>query len=500
MGIIIRQSLKSAIASYSGVLLGALNIMVLFPKYFEDSQFGLTRVLLAVSTIVAQFAEFGGSNVINRFFPFFRDDRNTLKRFIFWILVVAVSFCAVILFVIYVFRAPILAHYEERGSPLIVDFFGYVFPLTVFILIFGLLESYSRSLLRVALPVFLRDTYVRLFQLAAILLYIFKWVDFNEFMALFAASYGTAMLIILGYVFWLDRHFITPSLSFRKHEMLREITIYGLYSTMTSGVWRTIFQLDIIMLSYLGSADALGGVAVYSIAAYIVILIQLPQRALTQIATPIISSAIKHEQWETVKELYQRVGLNQLVVGIFLALGIWVNLHNLYHFLPKTFHHMDGIVLALLIGKLFDMMTSFNGEIIAYSKHFRFNFWTGILLVALGIVTNLILIPVYGILGAAIATSFTLVVVNMLRIIFIYRKKKVHPFSKEMIIAFPVGLAVLGLYYLTPDLDNVYLNFIARSALVVLVFVPLVFFLKVSKDLNDTGVKIFDRAKSIIGL
>jgi len=495
VGIILRQGFKSTIASYSGVLLGALNIMVLFPKYFDDTEFGVTRVLLAVSTLIAQFAEFGGSNVINRFFPFFRDEREVMKRFIFWVFALALAFYALIAAGIYFFRTPILEHYQMRGSTLMVDFFGYLFPLVCFILIFNLVESYARSLMRVAVPAFLREVYIRLFQLGGIVLFIFKLIDFEQFMILFAASYATAMLAIIGYVFSINRNFITASLSFGKHVMMKEILVYGIFSILTAGVWRAIVQLDILMLSFMDDsyADALTGVAVYSIASYIVTLIQLPQRSLTQISVPIISHSIKTEDWSHVERLYKKVGLNQFVIGVFLFLGIWVNLENLYSFLPAEYHKMDMVIIFLTAGRLFDMATSFNGELIMYSKFYRFNLWSGLLLIITGVATNIVFIPIYGISGAALATAVTIVFINILRTSFIFLKMGFLPFSKKMLAAIAIGIVVLAVHVVIPQLGSVYLNFLVRSALVVLLYVPLLFFLNVSEDINNAILRITGR-------
>ena len=159
---------------------------------------------------------------------------------------------------------------------------------------------------------------------------------------------------------------------------------------------------------------------------------------------------------------------------------------------------MGGIIIVLALARLFDLATSFNGEIIMYSKFFKFNFWSGVLMVVIGIATNLVFIPIYGILGAAIATALTLTFINTIKIIFIYIKMGFLPFNSNMLVALFIGLVVLSVDYLTPELENVYLNLLARSALVVLIFFPLLIGFKVSSDINETIRTMINKLKEVL--
>jgi hypothetical protein len=44
MGIVAKQSIYNSLASYLGILIGAINTIVLFPNVFSADEFGLTRV------------------------------------------------------------------------------------------------------------------------------------------------------------------------------------------------------------------------------------------------------------------------------------------------------------------------------------------------------------------------------------------------------------------------------------------------------------------------
>lgn len=71
--------------------------------------------------------------------------------------------------------------------------------------------------------------------------------------------------------------------------------------------------------------------------------------------------------------------------------------------------------------------------IISFSKYYKFDLYLRIILVGMAVVFNVIFIPVFRITGAAIATGATLIFYNLIKVIFVYIKFRMHPFSVKMI-------------------------------------------------------------------
>ena len=80
MGIVIRQSFWNTIYTYSGLVIGYVNTVLLFPVMLDPEQFGLTRVLISFTLILAQFAQLGIGNTIVRFFPRFFQPQKKLSN------------------------------------------------------------------------------------------------------------------------------------------------------------------------------------------------------------------------------------------------------------------------------------------------------------------------------------------------------------------------------------------------------------------------------------
>jgi len=56
MGTIQKQSTQNTIISYLGIALGYVNIVLLFPNFFNTSEVGLARILIHIAAIYAQFS------------------------------------------------------------------------------------------------------------------------------------------------------------------------------------------------------------------------------------------------------------------------------------------------------------------------------------------------------------------------------------------------------------------------------------------------------------
>ncbi|MCL4483272.1 MAG: oligosaccharide flippase family protein, partial [Bacteroidetes bacterium] len=74
MGIIVKQSVKGTIYVYLGVLLGFITTAILFPRIYSTTEVGLLKIIVAYSTLIAQFGTLGINGATIRLFPFFRTE------------------------------------------------------------------------------------------------------------------------------------------------------------------------------------------------------------------------------------------------------------------------------------------------------------------------------------------------------------------------------------------------------------------------------------------
>jgi O-antigen/teichoic acid export membrane protein len=254
-------------------------------------------------------------------------------------------------------------------------------------------------------------------------------------------------------------------------------------------------KIDSLMIA---AIMGLPSVAIYTTGFYMASVIEVPKKALTSVAMPIISQAFEKKDIKHIHTIYQKTALNQLIIGALLLIGVVINLDNLYALMPRNDIYEAGrwVVIIVGIGKLADMAFGPSSEIVVLSKYFWFNIILIVLLAGTSIVANNILIPVYGINGGAISVAFAVVVFNAAKYFFIMGTLKIQPFTTATAIVFVIAAATVGLNYIIPDFDNIFVDLIVRSAVVTLFYGGAILVTKVSPEINQ----IFRKGLNIVGL
>ena len=93
------------------------------------------------------------------------------------------------------------------------------------------------------------------------------------------------------------------------------------------------------------------------------------------------------------------------------------------------------------------------------------------------------LIPVFGIDGAGMATAISIVFFNFVRLIIIYNKMNIQPFSYKTIFTILILFFVYFVCYKV-NLDNVFLNILIKTILSISIFAIICFKSNLSDDIN----------------
>ena len=179
-----------------------------------------------------------------------------------------------------------------------------------------------------------------------------------------------------------------------------------------------------------------------------------------------------------------------MIAGCFLFLGLWVNIDSIFHFIPKEYASGKYVFLFLGIGRLFDMATGINGIILVNSKKYRYDLLFTILLIGVMIGLNLLFIPQYGIEGASFATMLSIIILNTLRLFYIWNVFGMQPFNLKALWAFFIGGFTFGVMYFIPSLKNVFADLALRSVLCLVLYAVPVLWLKLSEEVNENAGKM----------
>ncbi len=477
MGTIAKQSLWNTIWLYAGMLLGYINVIILFQKFLTAEQFGVTRVLTAT-----QISLLGSDSAIIKFFPFFRNEEKKHHGFLLVMFGVSAIGTLLVAVALILLRDGITSFYIEKSS-LFVDYYYLIIPMTVFLVAQQILSLYLVANYKSVFQTFVREVFIRLIHAALLFAYYYQLINFHSFVFLFVLSYAVSSIILVIYTFFIGQLHLKPNLAVFTKDKTKEIADYSLFTILSGISGKLTSNIDILMIGAL-CTNGLSDVSLYVICLYISTVITIPGRSIGMVSIAAISDAWKKNDLELINKIYHKTSLNQILFGFLIFILLWINIDNIFNIIPQKYEAGKYIVLFLGLGKLFDTSLGLNGGIINTSKYYRYTTYFLLVMAIFIAVSNLMLIPFYQVKGAAIATALTLFVFNILKLVFLWHKFKIQPFRLNTLWLLLIGLVVLSLNYWLPTFQNIYIDIIVRSSFISLAYILPVYYFKISSDLN----------------
>ncbi len=466
-----KQAIISSILVYIGVLFGLVN-NYFFVKdgSFLPEQYGLTRLFSDVGQNFFIFASLGAIPVLYKFFPYYQDNLRENENDLFGRTLLITFLGFIIVAIAGYFMEPLFILKFSNRSPLFVQYYFWVFPFAFGLLFFSLLEGYAWALQKTVLSNFLRETVLRILTTVIILLYYFKWIDFPVFMMCFSCLYiiiAGVLLLYLVQTGHLQFHFKKSRVTrkFYKKMLTMQSLIFGGIIITTIG--STIDGL--IIASLLG----LEPTGIYTLALYAANLIQIPQRSIQSIATGVLVRLWKDKNYAEIFRIYQRSSINMLLIAFFIFGNIWLNVRDGLQLANIQDTYAAGLGLLFIFGiiRIIDCGTGVNAQVIGASNFWRFEFLSGVIMLAIRIPLSYVFVKNYGIIGTAYSDLFSLTVYNFIRFEFLRRKFNMQPFNRKTILAIICSLfAFFIAYFLFSSWHNwtaVFLRSFIFSALLI---------------------------------
>ena len=481
-----KQSIISSIVVYIGFAIGFFNTW-LFTREggFTQAQYGLTGVFMAVANIMFCVANLGMPSYIHKFYPYYNDNLPVKKNDqLTWAVFFSLfGFCLVTIAGL-LFKDIVIRKYGTN-APDLVKYYYYIFPFGMGLTLFSILEAYAWQLKKSVLSNFLKEIQFRLFTTTLIVL-VFAGIltSFDIFIKLYSFAFLAIAVILFVYLLWQKSIHFTFSISRVSKKFFKKIVallsfVYG--GTMVFTVSQ-VFD-TIVIAAALDNGLALVGI--YTLAQNIASLIQAPQRGIISSSVGALSKAWKDKNIKRIGRIYHSSSINQLIFSVGMFALIWLNFTDGVF----TFHLQAGYIDAkwifFYIGlmRIVDMGTGVNSQIINTSTYWRFDFYTGIILLSLTLPLNYILTKYYfGVMGPAIANLITFTIYNAIRYWFLKKKFNLQPFSIKTIYTIALGFAAFYSCYFLFNTLHGFAGLFSRSIVFLILFIGGTFFLKLSPD------------------
>jgi O-antigen/teichoic acid export membrane protein len=493
MNLLKKQGFFNSITLYIGTALGFFNLIILFQRVLTAEQIGFFGLITSVSLLYTQLASIGFSSAITRYFPFFKTDDRKHHGFPLYVFkVTLIGFLVVTVF--YIFGKEVIQNYKnnDKGSSLFYTYYYYIVPVALFTLWYNLAETFARTTFHNIFPSFLREVLMKILTALAVVFVYLNWIDYTQFVYWYVLVNGFILLLLLIYLKKNDLirfNKVAKKVKEQSPEMIK----YGLYAMLAGGSFAMIQNVDTILLKVYSSEAMVG----YYVTFFgMALVINLPAKALNTTSYQIIADAWKTEDLAKINKIYHKTSLVQFLLGCLLLIGLIANWQNILVMLkkPEYVNYYD-VFIVLGLGFLFDITGGLNGAIISFSKNYKLTMYILVTAALICIGLNVVLIPKFGMLGAAISYSITMLLLNFSYWAFLAYKYKLQPFNFQFIKLLIISIVVLLIGLMLPYLNNFFIDVPVRSLLMLIIYTILIYYFKISTDINDFIKQIIHKIK-----
>ncbi|HXG40036.1 MAG TPA: flippase, partial [Candidatus Limnocylindrales bacterium] len=185
-------------------------------------------------------------------------------------------------------------------------------------------------------------------------------------------------------------------------------------------------NLQAILLSAL---DTLRSVGIFAVASSVNLLASLFHGAVVQAAMPIFAEIHDRGDRRGLEHLYQTTSKWTFSLNLPLFIAVALTPDAILSIFGRDFAAGAAALVILTFESLVNSGTGTSGAVLDMTGHTRVKFVNSTLSVGLSIGLSLLLIPVWGLIGAALAALGSTAIVNLLRVLEVWLLLGVTPYS-----------------------------------------------------------------------
>ncbi|MDI1317103.1 oligosaccharide flippase family protein [Flavobacterium sp.] len=475
MGIVQSQSIKNTIITFFGFGIGAVNALFLYTQFLGKMHYGIVATVLSGANILMPLMAFGIHNTLIRFYAHCKSEKER-EEFLTFILLMPLLFIIPLLVLFYFFQEPISV-FLLKENPELKPFLWLIPLVGLFMGYFEIFYAWVKVHMQSVFGNFISEVVVRLTIMLLLFSVYWQWISKDTFIYCLALAYFLQLFATMLYAFKVKM----PVLRFVIPHNVKEIFGYSFFIIISGGVAVMLVDFDKVMIpSYLKVTEN----ALYSVAIFIATVIIVPSRAMTQIIYPITAKLMAENKHDELNDLYKKSAINLQVIGGLLMLGIFLNINQIYLLIPGNYATGTLVVFLIGLSKFYDLILGNNNAIILNTKYYKTVLAFGFLLVFLMIGLNVFFIPLYGIVGAALATLISVLVYNTIKLLFVVKKMDLYPFTTKTLKSFAIIALVFLAFYFWEFPFYPIINIGLKSILISVIYVFLNYKLNISTEVN----------------
>lgn len=211
--------------------------------------------------------------------------------------------------------------------------------------------------------------------------------------------------------------------------------------------------LETLLLGYFLAASEVG---IYTVAIKVAAMGTIVLASFNTMFSPIISKLQHEGKAGELKKLFSCVTRWTFTISMPVFLLIAWFAVSISAMFGEEYIPAANCIVVLCLGQIVNSVTGPSGNLLLMSGYTYVNLWTNLSGLVMSVVLNILLVPVYGIVGSALAVGIAITIVNMIRIVLAWKIMGMHPYEtsywKPLAAA---GLMVMALILVGPHREEV---------------------------------------------
>jgi len=483
---------KSSLFIFVGMFLSKLFTYfyrIIIARYYGPEIYGIFSLAIMILLWIFSFSTLGMIEGILRFIPYYRgkNDSNKIKyifRFSLTVMLISCIISAILLFIlsdtiaINIFNEPELSIFLKAFSMLIPIY-----------MIFYTLLAVIRSFERIVAHTFIQDFGENFLKFVLIILFIFMGLETNAI--IFSYFLGVVIILFIAYIYC-------------KHKILEIFQDYKLENSSKKTIRKNLIQyswplvffgiivgilpyIDSFAIGYFSDAYDVG---LYNAAVPIASLLFFAPNLFIRLFFPMITREFSKKNYDVISELSKQVGkwiliLNLPILLLFLLFpGTFVNLFFGAEFITPE-KAVENSLRLLAIGALFYSMTMALNNLLQMKGKSKLILINILFVAIINLILNIILVPIYGIMGAAFSTMIANIILSILLIFQIKHILSIIPYRRKMLtIIISALIPSIILVFIKQFISITFLTMVFQGIFFGLFYILLILLTK-SLDKND---------------
>ncbi len=491
MGIVFRQSIKNTVVTGSGALLGAA-IMWLSTNYIAKRELGFIGTFTGYAITLSQVLLLGLNSTLVVYVHRYANDLPKKKLLITLCLALPGTVLAIVSILYFFLKPWILGHFQPEDQAYMDTYFSWLPGFTVLFIYLVILEQYLGSQMKVAISAFAREVLLRLANIAIILLFASGYIGFSILVKGIILMYLLPVGVMLLLAIRTKGFGFSVIFSDFSNVEYKEILSFSWYHFLFSVSLTFLSYMDALLLP-LYDHKGFTAVAVYRNAVFLISFLQIPLKALMPASFTVLAKAFADNDQEKGADLFLRSSVNIFIATMGVGVLLCCNLTNIVSVLKEGYSDIIPLFLILALGAVVNIATGMNDQVLSITNYYKFNFYLSLFLIAGLFVLIRILVPQYGIYGAAWSTTLTIIIFNTIKCVFVWKKLRMLPFSRNTLLVLLAALpAIIAGYFFPHFFDptrhiyvHAFVDTSLRSLVIIIIYFLMLLWLKPSADLEE---------------